>query len=261
MWVVTVLSALVIFVPLVVLVVLSFAQTWTFPNVLPQEWGTHGYEAMMGIDPDLAGTVALSIGLSLIVAAICVVLSLLVGHALAYYDFKGKYVIDFLTFLPVIIPATAFGMGIHVFTLQTGLANTYQGVILIHVIVMIPYTIKILTDSLRLFGRSLSEQAWSFGASPFRAFVDVALQPLLPSIITAFAIAFIGSFGQYFLTLIIGGGKVGTLALVMFPWVNGADRSLAAAFAVVYVVASLGIFMVLDAIGSALTRNRKTYLM
>ena len=261
MWVITIALAAMIFFPLLIVLFWSFANSWTFPSILPQEWGLHGYETVLSIDPHIVQTTIVSIALSLVVATICVLLSLLVGHALAFYGFKGKHVIDFLTFLPVIIPATAFGMGLHVTMLKVGWANTFQGVILIHVIVMIPYTIKILTDSLRLFGRHLSEQAWSFGASPMQAFLHVALPPLLPSIITAFSIAFIGSFGQYFLTLIIGGGKIKTLALVMFSWINGTDRALAAAFAVIYVIASLAVFWFLDAIGTALSKNRKTYLM
>ncbi len=261
MWIITIIAALIIVIPLAILFLWSFAETWIYPSLTPQEWGIHGYETILSIDPNIATTVLQSIGLSLIVAAICVVVSLLVGHALAYYEFKGKYFLDFLTFLPVIIPATAFGMGIHVFMLRAGIASKPLGVILVHTLVVIPYSIKILTDSLRLFGRSLSEQAWSLGASHPRAFFDVTLPPLLPSVITSFAISFIGSFGQYFLTLIIGGGKVVTLATVMFPWVNGTDRSLAAAFAIIYIASSLVIFILLDCIGNALSKRRKTYLM
>ncbi|NGM18241.1 ABC transporter permease subunit [Eggerthellaceae bacterium zg-887] len=261
MWAYTVICALIIVLPLLVVVLWCFAESWTFPDLLPSEFGFGNYDAVLSVAPDLWDVVLYSIGLSLVVAAICVVVSLLVAHAIAYYDFKGRYAIDFLTFLPIIVPITAFGMGIHVFALSHGFANTFWGVVLVHSIVMVPYSIKILTESLRMMGRGLSEQAWLFGASPMRAFIDVSLPPLLPTIITAFSLCFIGSFGQYFLTLIIGGGKVTTLALVMFPWVNGANRGLAAMFAVIYALLSLGLFMIFDAIGSALAKNRKTYLM
>lgn len=261
LWIIGILQSLIVLVPLSVIVVWCFATSWAAPSLLPSGIGLQNIETVISITPDfpelLLGSVALSLGVSIV----CVLISLLVGHALAFYDFKGKYLLDFLTFLPVIIPATAFGMGMHVFFLRVGLAGTILGVALVHIIVLIPYSIKIMTDSLRLLGRPLYEQAWSFGASPLRAFIDVALPPMIPSIVSALSLVFIGSFGQYFLTLIIGGGKVQTLALAMFPWVTSPDRGTAAVFACIYLLVSLIVFIALDFVGKKASKNQKTYLM
>ncbi len=261
LWTIGIIEALIVLIPLSVIVVWCFAKSWTAPNLFPKEVGLQNIKTVLSITPDFTQMIIFSVLLSLCVAIACVLISLLVGHALAFYNFKGKHALDFLTFLPVIIPAASFGMGMHVFMLKCNLANTIIGVALVHTIVLIPYSIKILTASLRLLGRPLYEQAWSFGASPLRAFVDVALPPLIPSIVSALSIVFIGSFGQYFLTLIIGGGKVKTLALAMFPWVSSPDRGTAAVFALIYLVVSLIIFVILDLIGKRAIKNQKAYLM
>jgi putative spermidine/putrescine transport system permease protein len=261
MWLFAVAASLIILAPLTVLVFWCFAQAWPAPELMPDSWGLGNIETVLNIEPELAKVVLESIALSLIVAAICVIVGLLVSHSLAYYEFKGKHLIDFLTFLPIIIPTTAFGMGAHVFLLRNGLAGNVTGVILVHVVVSIPYVIKILTDSLRMMGRSLAEQAWLFGASPLRAFIDVALPSLLPSIIAAFSLAFISSYGQYFLTLIIGGSRVETLAVAMFPWITSAERGVSAVFAVIYLMSSLLIFLLLELAEKLVSKNQKNFLM
>ena len=39
------------------------------------------------------------------------------------------------------------------------------------------------------------------------------------------------SYSQYFTTLIVGGGRVKTLALVLVPYIQGGDRALASVYA------------------------------
>lgn len=251
----------VVIVPIAVLFVWCFASTWTYPNILPDEWGLTGIQTVASMNKDLLQTVAFSIALSLTVSVIATVLSFFAARALALYDFKGKYIIDFLVLLPLCISATALAMGIHVYLLRAGLANSVLGVILVHLIIVMPYSVKLLTDPLRIMGRKLSEQAKNLGAGSVRAFFSVELAPLLPSIMASISLTFIVSFGQYFLTFIIGGGRVTTLALLMAPWISAADRSVAAVYAAIYLISTLAVFLVLDVIEKALSKRRRNYLV
>lgn len=56
--------------------------------------------------------------------------------------------------LPLIVPTTVFGMGIHLLLIRVGLSDTVPGVILVHVICALPYTVSIMTDSTRAIGKS-----------------------------------------------------------------------------------------------------------
>lgn len=255
------LDLIVVFLPLVIMVAWCFARVWTYPSLIPQEWSLRGWETALSMNPDLPRIVLSSIGISLVVALLSTALSLFVARAIAFYDFKGKHVVDFLTMLPLMVSATALGMGLHVFMLRHGLANSALGVVLVHLIIVLPYGIKMLADPLRIMGSELSESARNMGASPLQAFFHVELAPLLPTLVAATSLAFIVSFGQYFLTLIIGGGKVITLAIVMVPWITSADRTLAATYAVIYLVATLAVFLAFDLIERIVSKNRKTYLM
>jgi putative spermidine/putrescine transport system permease protein len=58
--------------------------------------------------------------------------------------------------------------------------------------------------------------------------------------------AFIVSFSQYFITMLIGGGRVVTFAMMLFPYVSSGDRTMAAAWSLVFVLASLLVFVLFD---------------
>ncbi len=89
--------------------------------------------------------------------------SALAARAVVFYDFKGKRILEFLTMIPVIIPATVFGMGIHMMFIKGGLNHTITGVILTHIVVSLPYGVKIMTDITKLYGRNLKSRLWYWG--------------------------------------------------------------------------------------------------
>ena len=116
------------------------------------------------------------------------------------------------------VPATVFGMGIQFYFIQMGLNNTVLGVILCHVLLSLPYCIQIIMSGMRALGTRLEEQARVLGAGSYRAFFVVILPLLIPVLLPAWSMAYIVSFSQYFITLLIGGGRVKTFTIVMMPY-------------------------------------------
>ena len=260
-WTILSVGLVAVLLPIVVLFIWCFAGSWMYPDLLPDEWTLRGWTTIFEMNNDLPQTIALSVGISLAVAVISTAASFFIARALALYEFKGKRVVDFLALVPLCMSATALAMGVHVYMLRAGLANSVVGVVLVHLIIVMPYSIKLLTDPLRLMGTRLSEQARNLGAGGVRAFFSVELFPLLPSLLASVNLGFIVSFGQYFLTFIIGGGKVVTLAVVMASWISASDRTLAASYAVVYLIVTLLVFALIDLVGKLVSRRRKNYLM
>lgn len=255
------LAMLNVIFPLLILVVWCFVSAWPFPQIIPTAWTLRGIAQLFGPHSDLGQILFSSLLISLIVAFLAVVLATLAAQAFTNYHFPGKRLLDFLVLLPIIVPATAFGMGVHVLFIKIGLTQTVTGVIIVHLMCAIPYSIRIMTDVTGVLGRSLMEQALVLGSSPLKAFFQVAMPPLLPGMVAAASMAFIISYGNYFLTLLLGGGQVKTLATVMVPVIAGGDRTISAAYAVFYVLTAFLVFLLFDLIGRKLTKNRKTYLM
>ena len=125
--------------------------------------------------------------------------------ALAWHSFRGKRVVRALLLAPVLLPSTAYFVGLQAFFTRAGLGDTVLAVLLGHVIVILPYGVWTLTDVLGQMGKGLEEQAVPWG---LRAPPPCGILPC-PSFFPPWAavtgLGFVISFGQYFLTLMLGG--------------------------------------------------------
>ena len=86
------------------------------------------------------------------------------------------------------------------------------------------------------------------GANPFRAFLAITLPELLPGVLSSISMGFILSYSQYFTTLMVGGGRVKTIALVLVPYIQSGDRALSSVYSVAFVGSAMAVFFVFEAI-------------
>jgi len=170
------------------------------------------------------------------------------AKALALYKFKGKRLIELLIFAPVIVPTVTVAMGIHLQFIKLGLANTFLGVVLIHIIPCIPYGVRILKSVFEIIGEEMEEQAKVLGANGFQVFYHITFPMLLPGIISAGSMVFIVSFSQYFLTFLIGGGRIITFSMLMFPYIQSGDRMMGSVYSIVFILTTLIFLIILEKI-------------
>lgn len=239
-------SILSIIIPLLILPVWSLSSRWVWPKLWPEGLSLRGVEELFSSYSQVPAVLLGSIGLSFFVAVLAAIIGMMTARALVFYDFRGKEIILFGVNLPIIVPATAFAMGVHVVFIQMNLADTFLGVVLVHLIYALPYTVNIMLDLTKSVGKGLEIQAQVLGVSPFKAFFYVTLPLLMPGIMSSFSMAYIISFSQYFLTLMIGGGKVKTLAVLMVPFIQSGDRTIASAYAVVFVLSTMLVFILTE---------------
>lgn len=72
--------------------------------------------------------------------------------------------------------------------------------------------------------------------------------------LSSFSVAYIVSFSQYFLTLLIGGGQVKTFTIVMVPLLQGGNRNIASVYSTVFLGVTLIIFGVFEWAAGVLAR-------
>ena len=243
-----VIYLLLLFIPLVLVLIWAFTDAWPWPGLWPADFSLRGWREIFTGTDAVTGTLFWSIAIAVAVSIITTVIATMAARALCHHDFAGRELFRFATVLPFLIPSTVFAMGIQVFFLRTGLADTVPGVILAHSIVALPYAVTIMCDVTAAVGMRMEEAAICSGACRLRAFFEVGLPLLLPGVLSALSMSYIISFSQYFLTLIIGGGTVTTLAVVMFPFLTAGDRTVAAAYAVTFLAVTFGVFLVFEAI-------------
>lgn len=232
--------------PLLVVVIWSFSKNWPWPKLLPGDLGLRGWKHFFNPRSKSLKILVKSIGLSLVVTLTTLIISLPAAKALAIYEFRGKKLIEILVFAPIIVPTVAVAMGIHLSFIRLGLAGKPLGVILIQIIPGIPYGVKILQNVFQIIGDDLEIQARVLGAGPLKSFFYITLPLLGPGILSAAAMIFIVSFSQYFLTYLIGGGRVVTFPMLMFPFIQGGDRMVGSVYSLVFIATGMVCLLLME---------------
>lgn len=229
----------VLFLPFLPLLISSFATGWYFPQLWPQNWTMEHWQAV------LSATSRVGEGFlqSLVIAAIATSLALLVGlpagRALGLMDFPGKAGIKLFLLMPIIISPLATLMGIQSVLIRLGLSGTVTGVVLVHLLPIIPYMTLVLSSVFANFDLGYEAQARSLGASRWQVLTNITLPIVLPGVVVGSLFAFLISWNEFLLTFFVGSGRVFTLPMVLFTSLQGGNSGLTAAIAITSVMPAL----------------------
>lgn len=225
-----------------VLLLWVFAARWPFPNLLPSAYSLRSLAELFAPYKKIVEIVFSNAAFSLTVAIAASIIGMMTSRALAFYDFYGKRYIRAFSFLPILVPSIVLAMGVHLVFIHLSLHDTVFGVFLIHLIYSLPYSVNIMLDSSIAQGLKFEQQASVLGASPIRAFFYATLPNMKNAIVASVSMAYIISFSQYYITLLIGGGRVESLNVIMVPIIAKGDRSLASAHALLFFVSAFLVF-------------------
>jgi putative spermidine/putrescine transport system permease protein len=225
--------------PLVPLAIWSLARGWRFPALLPVDWTMQGWDYALSPTSGVLDSLALSLWIAFCATALSTLIGVPAGRALGQYRFRGKGVVEMILLAPVIVPGIAVALGIHGVFLSFGLANTVGGVILAHLIPTLPYMTLVMAGVFATQDTAFEQQARSLGASALQTFRHVTLPAVLPGLVVGAMFAFLVSWSQYALTLVIGGGRVVSLPLLLFNFATSGRNDIAGAIAMIYILPGL----------------------
>ena len=229
--------------PLIPLAIWSFARGWFFPDILPRVWTLDAWDYAMSDTSGVLDSLWLTIGISLAATALSILIGVPAGRALGMYKFRGKEVVEMMILAPMIVPGIAVALGIHSVFIWLGLTNTVQGVILVHLIPTLPYMTLVMAGIFSNYDPAFETQARCLGASPLKTFWYVTLPAILPGIIVGGLFAFLVSWSQYILTLLIGGGRVVTLPLLLFNFATSGRNDITGAIGMIYILPGILILL------------------
>ena len=247
-WVVLAVAGLLalLLLPLVPLVLASAADAYFYPQVLPERWSNRAWQVVLdpggGTWAALRDTVAIGVS----VAALSLLVAVPAGRVLGTRRFRGRRTVELLLLLPVLVPAVAVGIGLHVVFLRLGLAGGIPGVVLVHLVPATPYVVLLSAGVFANAELELEEQARALGASSWQAQWHVTLRLVAPGLAVAALFGFLVSWGQYVLTLVVGGGRVVTLPILLFATASGGDASITAATALLHALPALVLLAVVS---------------
>jgi len=262
-WTVLVAVLFWLLLPMIPLLIWSFAARWQFPDLLPESWSLRAWSIALGPVTGVQNAIVDSIIIAFTVTLISILIAVPAGRGMGMYKFRGKRIVEFLLLAPVIIPPLVVIMGIQVLFIRLGLADTHLGVILVHLSPVMPYAVLVMAGIFANYNAEFEEQARSLGASPLKTFWYVTLPAISPGMMIAALFAFLISWSQYITTLLIGGGIVKTLPLVLFTLAGTNDTAVTAAVSIIFVFPAI-IFLLISsrfltgdrsALGGLLTRR------
>ncbi|MGE3065198.1 MAG: ABC transporter permease subunit [Hyphomicrobiaceae bacterium] len=175
--------------------------------------------------------------LSLRLAALTALFGTLLGMLAAFGVSRARGMVRAFTLSimlsPLIVPPIVLGVALYQPLAQIGLIGTETAVVIGHLIGALPYVLIIVSAGLQSVDPSLQRAASSMGASAFRTFWKVTLPLIRPSIFVSALFAFIHSFDDLVITMMVGGIRVETLPLKMWSDIrNSIDPTIAAVSAI-----------------------------
>ena len=139
-----------------------------------------------------------------------------VGLSSRYMPYKG--IIMAILISPMIVPLIISGVAIFFFMAKVGLAATYTGIILAHIILGTPFVVITVTATLSGFDHSVTRAAASLGSTPINTFMKITLPLILPGVISGGLFAFVTSFDEVVVVLFLAGLENTTIPIQM--WVG-----------------------------------------
>jgi putative spermidine/putrescine transport system permease protein len=233
--------------PLVPLIVWSFAHGWRFPDLLPREWSMKAWDYALSDTSGVLASLGTTTLIAVVTTALAAIVALPAGRALGLHRFRGKSLVELIILAPLIVPGIAVGLGLHSVFLRLGLTGTVGGVVLVHLIPTLPYMTLVMAAVFANHDPDYEDQARSLGAGRVAVFRHVTLPAIMPGLLAAAAFTFLVSWSQYALTLLIGSGKVVTLPLLLFSFASSGRNDIAGAIGLIYVLPGI-VFLMLTSV-------------
>ena len=209
-------------------------------------------------EPRVMASYKLSIGTSLMAAAINVIFGVLIAWVLVRYRFPGKRIIDGLVDLPFALPTAIAGIALTTLYTENGwvgqflgfkVAFTSLGITVALMFIGLPFVVRTVQPVLQNVDKEVEEASASLGANRLQTFVKVVMPELFPAALTGFALAFARSLGEYGSVVFIAGNmpmKTEITPLLIMTKLEQYDYAGATAIAAVMLVFSFCMLLVIN---------------
>jgi putative spermidine/putrescine transport system permease protein len=234
----------ILLLPLLIVVVISFTSGAgvDFP---PPGYSLRWFEYIAERPEFVSGTLN-SLVLAVVATVLALVLGVLASFGLVRYRFRGKGVVEALFLAPLVVPSLIIGVSLLYFFSLLGFTDAFQRLVLAHLILTVPYTIRSVSATLYGLDPSYEEASRVMGAGNLRTFRKVVLPMIRPGIVVACLFAFIVSFDNFNLSIFLIDGNTVTLPVRIFTYLNFQFDPSIAAISTVLLVATVAVLAVAE---------------
>lgn len=201
------------YLPILIVVVYSFNE-----SKLSSVWGGFSltwYRALFR-DESMIEALFNSIFLGLTSSVFAAIIATAAALGIRSSRLPGIKLVEKLSTLPMIIPEIVLGMVFLAFFSLIKLPFGMLTLIIAHTAFCIPYIYMQVSARLIGMDKAVAEAARDLGATRFRAFTDITLPYLMPSIISGMFLSFAMSFDDVIISIFVTGVSVNTLPIKVY---------------------------------------------
>jgi len=244
--------ALVITVlPTILLVTATFMKLFGFFNIA-EPWTLDNWRATLN-DPVLFRSLWNTLAIGLGSGFIGILFYSLIAYVIVKTRYRGRWLLDFLSWLPWSIPGILLGVALLWTFLQTKIFLPIYGTIYLLMVAMViksmPFGTQMIKSVLLQLGNDLEEASKVCGGTWVDTFRRVIFPLTMPALITVGLVGFISAARDISTVVLLGSGKSRTLSLLMLDFAAGAEFEKATVVAVVIVGLVVGAALFARAIG------------
>jgi len=232
-----------LFLPLIIVIGISFSPTYRMvfpPSGLSLRWFKY-----ILVQTEFTHSFYVSVVVAFFAAAFALIMGILCSLALVRYKFRWKTIIENIFMMPIILPTVVTGVAMLQFFSIMDFYNFWMRLILGHIIITIPYTIRSISASLYGLSLSYEEASLVMGANHLQTFKNILMPLIKPGIIAGSLLSFIISFDNVTVSLFLIGAKTVTLPVRIMLYLDWQfDPSVAA---ISTILISLTVFAIIVA--------------
>ena len=170
--------------------------------------------------PEFVHAFWVSLGLGALSSFVALLFAVPAALAIARYSFRGRDALAALFLSPLMIPHVVLGIAFLRFFTEVGLGGTFVGLVLAHIVIVLPFALRLTLASAVGLDRAIEHAAVSLGASEWTVLKRITLPLVLPGLASGWALAFINSFDEVTMTVFIAAPGTETLPVRMFLYIQ-----------------------------------------
>ena len=207
------------------------AKPWSYPDIFPQSLSFERWKIVWETT----------------VSLITILLSLPTAYAFGRMEFRGKKLAELLTLIPLVIPGMIIALFFSRMLLDLNINNPFIGIVIGHVVLTLPYAIRILSAGFSSVPQDLIDASRDLGASKFTVFKDVYMPMLKPSFLASIIFCLVKSIEEFAIAFVIGSPDFITVPTILYSFLGYSFiRPNAAVVSIILLVPNIILMMIIE---------------
>ena len=239
-----VLVLFLIFGPLSSLIIWSVAEEWFWPNTLPTIVGARYWKR--ALSGNILDSFMTSFNIAIIVTLVCMLITVPVAYLIARKKIPFRHILLLIFLIPQAFPQLPVYTNTMGLMYKMNLVGTIPGVVIIHLVGAIVYSVWILVSVFKSIQIEAEEAAYILGASKLKSFMTISLPMAMPGIISSALLVFLFSLDEFTGSLLIGAPFVSTMPIYMYNAANGYEMQIASVIAIILMIPGLVLLFIMQ---------------